>query len=88
MPARNTPPLAPGGSGTLTICPWAPGLLGGAGAGIERHLVGRGEEDAGVVPDEVLGAVAVVHVEIDDRDPLQPVDLEARAGRRSTTVPK
>ncbi len=42
------------------------------GAGIERHLVRRGEQHAGVLVEDVLRAVAVVHVEVDDRHPVEP----------------
>ncbi len=45
-----------------------------AGAGIERHLVGRGVEHVRVAPEDVLRAVAVMDVEIDDRDALGAVD--------------
>ena len=41
---------------------------GAAGAGIERPLVQGGEEDGVVVAKDLLGAVAVVDVEVDDRD--------------------
>ena len=44
-----------------------------AGAGIMRHLVGRGVHDGRIVPKNVLGAVAVMDVEIHDRDPLGPM---------------
>ncbi len=46
------------------------GLAERAGAGIERHLVGRGVHDGRIAPEDVLGAVAVVDVEIDDGDAL------------------
>ena len=58
------------GSGALQILP-TPRSVARAGAGIERHLVGRGVEDLRVVLEDVLRAVAVMHVEIDDRDALQ-----------------
>ena len=45
-------------------------LAARAGAGIERHLVRRGVKHALVVPEDVLRAVAVVDVEIDDGDAL------------------
>ena len=44
-----------------------------AGAGIVRHLMGRSVHDGRIVPEDVLGAVAVMDVEIDDRDPLGSV---------------
>ena len=37
-----------------------------AGAGIKRHLVGRAIHDGLVRPENILRAVAVMHVEIDD----------------------
>ena len=47
-----------------------PRLLHRAGAGIERHLVGRAIEQIGIGPEDVLRAVAVVHVEVDHRHAL------------------
>ena len=44
-----------------------------AGARIERHLMGRSVGDGRIVPEDVLGAVAVMDVEIHDRDPLGAV---------------
>ena len=46
------------------------GLAQQPGAGVERRLVGRHVEDARVVVEHVLGAVAVVHVPVDDRHAL------------------
>ena len=43
--------------------------------------MGRGEEHGGIVLEHGLGAVAVMDVEIDDGDALEPVML-ARARRR------
>ena len=51
---------------------------GGPVPGIERMLVGRDVEHVGVVPEDLLGAVAVVHVPVDDQHPLAP----RRARRR------
>ena len=45
-------------------------LLGTARPGIEGMLMGRDVEHVGVVPEDVLGAVPVVHVPVDDEDPL------------------
>ena len=50
-------------------------LAGVAGAGIERRLVGRDVERVGVVPERGLGAVAVVDVEVEDREPRQLVHV-------------
>jgi len=45
------------------------------GTRIERHLVGRAIHHAGIGPENLLRAVAVMDVEIDDRDALQAVPL-------------
>ncbi len=50
-----------------------PAFASRAGAGIERHLMGRGVHDAAIAPEDVLRAIAVVHVEIDDGDALEPM---------------
>ena len=47
---------------------------------IERPLVQRYEENRVVVPEDRLGPVAVVHVEIDDRDAAKP-ELELSVTR-------
>ena len=57
----------------------------GAGTGIKRHLVGRAIHHARVRPEDLLRAVAVVHVEIHDRDPLQAVPL-LRMARRDRRI--
>ncbi len=44
------------------------GLVERAGAGKQRHLVRRAVEQILVVPEDVLRAVAVVDVEVDDGD--------------------
>ena len=44
-----------------------------AGAGIVRHLMGRGVDHGRIVPKNVLGAVAVMDVEIHDCDALGAV---------------
>jgi hypothetical protein len=44
----------------------AAALRGVAGSGIQRHLVGRVVEDRGVLLEDVLGSVPVMHVPIDD----------------------
>src|SRR6202021_1994949 len=41
-------------------------LSGAAAARIERPLMGRDEQDVGVVPEDRLRAVAVVDVPVDD----------------------
>ena len=54
------------GSGRLA----PPGLGEPSGARVQRRLVGRHVQDARVVVEDVLGAVAVVDVPVDDRHPL------------------
>ena len=48
-----------------------------ARTGIEGHLVSRTVEQVLVGPEDVLPAVTMMHIEIDDRDPLRII---ARAG--------
>ena len=63
------------GSGKLTSCPSpgaAPVSSSAPGARIERPLVHRHVEDPRVVLEDVLGAVAVVRVPVDDEHPLAP----------------
>ena len=50
-------------------------LGGRARPGVVRPLVKARIKDRGVVLEEVLGAVPVVDVKVDDRDPLESVDL-------------
>src|SRR3954470_14478140 len=47
----------------------------GASAGIEWHLMRRAIHHGRVVPENVLAAVAVMYVEIDDRNALGAVGL-------------
>ena len=61
-------------------------LGGGARARIERVLVRRDVEHAGFGVERVLCAVAVVHVEIDDRHPLDAVPLARVRGRHGDVV--
>src|SRR5690606_35576277 len=56
------------------------GLVLGPGAWIERHLVRRAIEHAWIVPEDVLRAIAVMHVPIDDSDALGTVSLLCMAG--------
>ena len=56
------------------------GLVLGAGAGIERHLVGRAVEHRRIVPEDVLRAVAVMDVPVDDGDALGAMLLLRMAG--------
>ena len=63
------------GSGKFTVVPApapVPGLVEPAGARIERPLVQRHVEDVGSALEDVLGAVAVVRVPVDDRAPARP----------------
>ena len=57
-------------------------LVGRAGARIERELVGRDVEDARVVVEHPLRAVAVVDVDVDDRDAREPARERVRRGDR------
>ncbi len=56
-----------------------------AGERVERMLERRAEQDARVVSEDLLGAVAVVDVEIDDRHALQAM-LVQRVGRAYRNV--
>ena len=47
-------------------------LAAGAGAGKQRHLVRRAIHHALVGPENILGAVAVMDVEVDDRRAAMP----------------
>ena len=49
-----------------------------AGAGIERRLMRRGIQHARFAPENILGAVAVVHVEIHNRNALDPACQRVR----------
>ena len=73
----------PAGSGTLTrrLVP----LVRPARARIERPLVDRHVEDGRVVAEDVLRAVAVVDVPVDDRHALEP-ELGLRRARRDRDV--
>ncbi len=53
-----------------------------AGAGIERPLVQGDEEDAVVVPEDVLRPVAVMNVEVDDRNAFDARRLFGARGDR------
>ena len=80
-PARRRP-VAPAGSGTFSVVPGAPApadLRGPTGAGIRRPLVRGHVQHPRVVPEELLGAVAVVHVPVDDERPAPRV--RQRRGR-------
>ena len=82
-PSRTPRRPSPAGSGTLTTpSAFAPGP---PVPGPERPLVQRDEENASVVAEERLGAVPVVDVEVDDRDPLEP-ELGLRVPGRDRDV--
>ena len=53
----------------------------------ERPLVQRHREDARIVTEQRLGAVPVVHVEVDDRD-ARGTELRLRVARRDGDVPE
>jgi len=61
-------------------------LTGAAAAGIAALLMHAHIEHAGVAPEDRLGAVAVVHVPVDDQHPLQPVLRLGMAGRQGDVV--
>ena len=69
----------PGRSGMLTHVVGDAALGGGAGAGVAGRLVAAGVEQVGVALEDVLGAVAVVHVEIDHGDALAAPSGRGRA---------
>ena len=48
------------------------GFIGRTAARIEWHFVGRGKEYPRIVPDQILRAVAMMHVEIDDGHAVNP----------------
>ena len=52
------------------------GLAGVAAVGVQRRLVRAGVHHARLAGEDVLAAVAVVHVEIGDHHPLQPVRVK------------
>ena len=58
-------------------------LVRPAGAGVERPLVQRDEEDGRVVPEDRLRPVPVMDVPVDDRDPSDAAARPARDGLRS-----
>ena len=84
MAGRYTSPVAPAGSGKFTVVPMTlagAGLGERAGAGVERPLVERHVHHARVAVEDVLRAVAVVGVVVDDEHPLAPVGQRARPRR-------
>ena len=84
-------PVAPAGKGTLTVRPGAVGAAGlveAAGSGIEAILMGRDVTDPVVVPEQGLGAVAVVHVPVDDDHALAPASPARRPRRQRCSTGK
>ena len=67
-------PLPPG-TGRFTVYPTRAGAHVGLRPGprIQRRLVDRHEQDIGVRVEDVVGAVAVVDVPVDDHHPREPV---------------
>ena len=59
-------------------CTDTPHLVGASGARIQRVLVSRDVENVGIVPKDRLGAVAMVHIPVEDEDAF----TECRARRR------
>ena len=76
----------PGGSGRLRMLPLMPRSVRWPGARIERRLVGRDVERVRVVVEDRLGAVAVMDVEIEDREPRQLVYGARLQGRHRDVV--
>ena len=54
--------------------------------GVEAALEGRGHQHARVGGEDVLAAVAVVHVEVDEGHALEPVDVERVADAHGDVV--
>jgi len=59
---------------------------GSAGAGIKRRLVAAAEEHGGIGGENVLGAVAVVYVPIEDQHPRQAMGHLQMAGGNGDVV--
>src|SRR5258708_6947913 len=60
----------------------SPGFARGAGAGVKGELVGAGVEDVGSCLEDVLRAVAVVDVEVEDRHPRGAAAAQVLGGDR------
>ena len=73
-PGRERQVERPPGSGTLAY------LLGGAGARIERVLMGRDVEHVRIALEEMLRAVAVMQVPVDDHHAPEAAAPEPRGG--------
>jgi len=65
--ARNLALPSSEASGALTMVSCSPALAAGAGAGKQRHLMRRAIHHGRIVPEDILRAVAVMDIEIDDR---------------------
>jgi hypothetical protein len=70
----------------LTVAPAPADLVDAAGARVEGVLVEGEKEHRGVVVEQVLGAVAVVDVPVDDHHPLDPVPALQVARRHRDVV--
>ena len=57
-----------------------------AGAGVVRKLVRREVEDARVVVEDILRPIAVVDIEVDDRDALDPRLLKRPCATATATL--
>ena len=82
MAGRYTSPVAPAGNGKLSVVPSpapAPGLGRARRCRGTAGTRGSTRRPRGVVVEDVLGAVAVVGVVVDDQHPLAPVG-QARGG--------
>ena len=80
--ASATSPVAPGGSGKLIVRPgrWAPPVSSARPVpGYAGYWCVDTNSTLRVVPEDVLGAVAVVHVPVDDQHPLAAAPASAAA---------
>ena len=63
-------------------------FIGGPGAGIEGHFMDRTIKHRRIGPEDVLGAVAVMHVPVEDRHPRGTVLPLCMASRDRGVVKK
>ena len=52
----------------------------GASVRVEGVLEAGAEQDAGVVADDILGTIAMVHIKVDDGHPFQTIHFEGMTG--------
>ncbi len=70
----------PGAQGQVHDRAMRAGVAVVAGAGVKGGLVGRDEQNAGVVLHKVLGSIAVMYVEVDDGDAGETMMVERVSG--------